>query len=228
VNRFRPHLDLLEKEQRALLPKLSPLTSMGMILYRGTAIALRLGHRRSDDFDFFSSASLDKDAARNTCPAIANGETVQDEPDTLTILVSGVKVSLFGGLEFGRVGEPEVMPDPSIPVASALDLMATKLKVLMQRVSAKDYRDIAALISAGTDLASGLGAARQMYGPAFQPIEAMRALTWFQGGDLESLSPTEKRTLTRAVEPIQDIPVIDLASRSLSPGGEDQAGTPSP
>jgi len=177
VNRFRPHLDLLEKEQRALLPKLSPLTSMGMILYRGTAIALRLGHRRSDDFDFFSSASLDKDAARNTCPAIANGETVQDEPDTLTILVSGVKVSLFGGLEFGRVGEPEVMPDPSIPVASALDLMATKLKVLMQRVSAKDYRDIAALISAGTDLASGLGAARQMYGPAFQPIEAMRALT---------------------------------------------------
>ena len=47
---------------------------------------------------------------------------------------------------FGRVGTPEVTVDSTLQVASLDDLMATKLKVILQRAEAKDYRDLAAMI----------------------------------------------------------------------------------
>lgn len=37
-------------------------------------------------------------------------------------------------------------------VASAEDLLATKLKVIMQRIETKDYQDVAALIKTGNSL----------------------------------------------------------------------------
>lgn len=51
---LQSHLEILPKEQRALWKELKPLQGMGFVLYGGTAIALRLGHRVSIDFDFFS------------------------------------------------------------------------------------------------------------------------------------------------------------------------------
>jgi hypothetical protein len=54
--------------------------------------------------------------------------------------------------------------------------MATKLKVLLQRVEAKDYQDIAALIKAGVSLERGLAAARELYGHRFQPSESLKTL----------------------------------------------------
>lgn len=50
---------------------------------------------------------------------------------------------------FGRVGEPDLTEDSILQVASLDDLMATKVKVVLQRAEAKDYRDIAAMVTAG-------------------------------------------------------------------------------
>ena len=52
---FEPRLDILPAAQRKLWPELKPVQQQGFVLYGGTAIALRLGHRQSVDFDFFSS-----------------------------------------------------------------------------------------------------------------------------------------------------------------------------
>jgi hypothetical protein len=41
-----------------MLRLLGPARSLGFVLYGGAAIALRLGHRQSVDFDFFSSRPL--------------------------------------------------------------------------------------------------------------------------------------------------------------------------
>lgn len=64
----------------------------------------------------------------------------------------------------GRVGEPELTDDGVLLVASLDDRMATKLKVILQRMEARDYRDIAAMLNAGVSLAKGPAAARAMYG----------------------------------------------------------------
>ena len=75
-----------------------------------------------------------------------------------------VRLSFFGSITFGRVGEPEWTDDGIVQVASLEDLLATKVKVLLQRVEAKDYLDVAALLGNGVLLARGLGAARAIFG----------------------------------------------------------------
>ena len=54
------HLDVLPPEQRAFWEQHLGTIPPGWVLYRGTAIALHLGHRQSHDFDFFSSDDLDR------------------------------------------------------------------------------------------------------------------------------------------------------------------------
>ena len=56
---LKPRLDILPPAQQSLWPHLSDLPDH-FVLYGGTAIALRLGHRESVDFDFFSDVPLDE------------------------------------------------------------------------------------------------------------------------------------------------------------------------
>lgn len=176
---FTPRLDVLPQAQRALWTALGDLPD-SLVLYGGTALALRLGHRSSVDFDFFSSDSLDVDALFEL-PCFADAEVLQREPDTLTVSTepSGhsrpVRVSLFGGIDTGRVGEPQRTDDGVVLVASLLDLLGTKLKVLLQRVAARDYLDLAAILRSGVPLEDGLGAAVALYGNHFPPMEAVKA-----------------------------------------------------
>lgn len=50
---FDPRLDILPAAQHRLWPELAK-TPDHFTLYGGTAVALRLAHRQSADFDFFS------------------------------------------------------------------------------------------------------------------------------------------------------------------------------
>jgi hypothetical protein len=218
---FTPRLDILPVAQRALWPQLHDLPSLGFVLYGGTAVALRIGHRRSIDFDFFTNRPLSVDAIRRALPALDGGTTIQQTPDTLTVLVgdadSPVKVSFFGGIGHGRVGTPATTDDGVLAVAALDDLMVTKVKVILQRIEAKDYRDIAAMLGAGVSLGRGLAGARLLYGNAFPPAESLKAMTYFKGGDLDTLTDEEKRALIEAATAVREFPSVKLASPMLSP-----------
>lgn len=220
---FQAHLDILPEVQRRLWPELRPTLQLGFVLYGGTAIALRLGHRSSVDFDFFTDQPLDRIAIHTAFPFLDRSQVLQDQPDTLTVVVSGgdshdhpIKVSFFGTIGFGRVGEPEWTHDHVLQAASPDDLMATKLKVLLQRVEAKDYQDVAALIKAGVSLERWLAAARTMYGYNFQPNESLKALVYFQGGDLDSLPRPEREALIKAVKAVRKLPTVKIVAHRLS------------
>jgi Nucleotidyl transferase AbiEii toxin, Type IV TA system len=219
----RPRMDVLPEVQRQLWPALRPAEDLGFVLYGGTAIALQLGHRTSVDFDFFTERPLDVAAIRSDFPFMARGRVLQEQPDTFSVQVPAesipdevVNVSFFGSIGIGRVGVPHLTDDGVLSIASLDDLMATKVKVILQRVEAKDYQDIAAMIGAGVSLAKGLASARQMYGPAFQPSESLKAMVYFEGGDLHTLSKEVKDTLIYATRAVHDLPDIEIASRSLS------------
>jgi len=229
---FRPRLDILPPEQRALWPALAPTVELGFALYGGTAIALRLGHRPSVDFDFFTDAPLDRDAIRAALPFVTRSRVLQDEPGAWTMLApttggerSGVKLSFFGGRDFGRVGAPERTDDGVILAASLADLLATKLKVMLQRAEAKDYRDVAAILKTGASLPHGLAAARTLFGDAFQPSESLRALVFFRDGDLQFLSDGDKATLVDAAKVVRELPEVSVLSRRLgAESAPDRAG----
>lgn len=219
---FIPRLEVLPLAQQKLWPLLEPAAELGFVLYGGTAIALRLGHRTSIDFDFFSSRPLDPRALAAALPFTVAAKTLQATPDTLTFLASvpgtepdEVKVSFFAMPGFGRIGKPERTADGVLLVASSEDLLATKLKTILQRAEAKDYRDIAALLRAGGDLATGLGAARTLFGPNFQPGEALKALVYFVDGDLPMLDAQDQTLLARASSQIGDLPHPLIASPML-------------
>jgi hypothetical protein len=215
------HESTLPAAQRQLWTTLGTTRQLGFVLYGGTAIALRFGHRESVDFDFFSERALDKQAVRRGSPLLENARVLQDEPQTLTLAAAvpgadaPVKVSFFGGITFGRVGEPEVAENGML-IASPVDLLATQLKVMLERVEAKDYRDVATLVSSGVELSRGLAAAALLFKPAFQPSESLKALVYFRGGDLDTLSSAERRVLTEAAAAVRDLPVIARLGSGLA------------
>lgn len=195
-----PRLSVLPRAQRALWPSLAQLEDT-FVLYGGTALALRLGHRTSVDFDFFSAGPLDTDHLFEL-PLLHRAETLQAATDTLTVSVTPggtgpVKLSFFGGIDTGRIGIPDRTDDDVVWIASMLDLLATKLKVLLQRVSARDYLDIAAILESGFCLADGLGAAVALYGRQFPPMDAVKALGYFSEGDAVNVEPSVRDLLIR-------------------------------
>jgi hypothetical protein len=224
MSRFQPtHMEILPPAQRLVWPDLADAHRLGFVLYGGTAIALRLGHRSSVDFDFFGADPLHKNLLQEAFPFLSTATAIQDEPNTYTVLVScdlpdprHVKVSFFGGIRFGRVGEPSWTEDGVLQVASLEDLMATKLKVLLQRIEAKDYLDIAAMLNAGTSLGKGLASAKRLYGNTFQPSESLKALVYFEGGDLESLDWETRKRLIEAARKVRRLPPVDLLSARIT------------
>ena len=217
-----PRFEILPPAQRRLWPELRPALNLGFVLYGGTALALRLGHRPSIDFDFFTEKSLDRNILSQAFSFFSQSLVLQDERNTLTLLVpyidtdrAGVKVSFFGEIGFGRIATPDLTVDGIMQVASADDLMATKLKVILQRAEAKDYKDIAAMIQDGVSLAKGLSSARAVFGLAFQPSESLKALTYFGDGDLATLAIAEKNILLTAVKAVGELPSVSILSKVL-------------
>lgn len=177
---------------------------------------MQLGYRQSVDFDFFSDRSLDEAALGEVVPLLREARTVEQGPRTWTVMVrpddkvDGVKLSFFGGLRFGRVGEPVPADGGELTLASLDHLMGHKLKVLLQCVEAKDYLDLAAMLDAGLSLERGLGAAQALV-ENFSATEALRAVAYFEGGDLERVSQAQRQTLTSAIGRVTtaaELPVI--------------------
>lgn len=223
MNIFDIHWEILPPSQKFVWPQLEPVRRIGFVLYGGTAVALRLGHRHSVDFDFFSDRSLDKSVLYKILHMLATATVIQDAPDSLSVLVpvtiSGtseyVKLSFFGNIDNGRVGDPDISPDGVMVVASLEDMMAHKLKVILQRIEAKDYRDIAAMLKYGLMLEKGLAGSRALFGKVFQPSESLKALVYFEGGDLDGLSADERVAIVMAVKKVRSIPSCTIRSPQL-------------
>jgi hypothetical protein len=137
--RLEPKLSILPAAQREIWPHLAPARQLNFVLYGGTAIALHLGHRESLDFDFFRSDPLEKDQLRAAFAFVHGAAILQDTHDTLVVVAEmpsgAVKVSFFGGIGFGRVNDPLQTSDDTLLVASLDDLMATKLKATLPRIT---------------------------------------------------------------------------------------------
>ena len=117
---------------------------------------------------------------------------------------------------------PTLTEDRVVLVASELDLLGTELKVIMQRAESKDYLDIAELLRGGASLIQGLGAARSLYGSAFAPAECLRALTFFDDGDLAKVKAATRavlRTEAAKASRVFPIPSIEKISNQLSDQG---------
>jgi hypothetical protein len=216
---LRATLISLPPPQRRLWEELGALPR-GFVLYGGTALAVRYGHRRSEDFDFFSNEDFVPADLEAATPFLRGAIRLQSSPNTLVCRVERegpVKISFFGGLALRRVRDPEPVDGlTGLRVAAPLDLAATKAKVVQDRAESKDYLDLDRLMEAGVGLPDALGAARAVYGANFNPLLTLKALCYFGDGDLESLAPEIRARLRDAVARVD---VLRLPAIAALPGG---------
>ena len=98
-----------------------------------------------------------------------------------------------------RLQPPLVAPDNGLQIASLLDLAGTKASVVQMRAEAKDYIDIDAMLTDGRiDLPAALASARAIYGAQFNPQITLKALSYFEDGNVKTLPDAMKRRLARA------------------------------
>ncbi len=190
-------------------------------LYGGTAIALRYGHRQSEDFDFFTHSDFDPIKLSEQIPFLAGASVLHSEANTLTCRVvrnGPVLVSFFGVPRLGLLREPDAVEHSAIRIASSIDLAGTKVSTVQRRPEAKDYVDIDTLLMNGVDLPTALAAGVALYGAAFNPQITLKALSFFEDGNLATLPSEVRRRLVTAVDAV-DLDRLPSLTPIRPPGG---------
>jgi len=212
------NLSVLPAEQQEIWRAFTDADLSDFMLYGGTALALQYGHRLSLDFDFFGSAQVTPALMQKRIPWLADNTVavLQNSPNTYTVqahsptspLGKPVKLSFFGGLDFPTMGEP-IQADNSLEIASVRDLLATKLKAVYGRIEAKDYIDIAEILKRSDTpsklLEKGLSD-YQVLVNAPDAASPLRALCWFENGDLSSVNRSTRDLLESTAAQVGDIP----------------------
>ncbi len=218
---FAPKLSALPAALRQLWPELKQIPRQ-FVLYGGTALALRFGHRQSVDFDFFAKAPLDPDELLRSLPLLRGATLRQSSANTLTVEVAAdqpVKLSFFG-VDLRRVRDPEPTEDGVLLVATKLDVAGCKMAAIQTRAESKDYLDIHALLEHGVKIADALGAAQAIYGEQFNPMVSLKALASFVDGDLRTLPPDLQREVREAAFAVREITEFEPRPGGVAPGGE--------
>ena len=195
-------LDALPEAQRRLWDELSG-TPDTFVLYGGTAIALRLGHRQSVDFDFFAFQDIHPDQLMQTVPYLASARSARTQPNTLNAIVDragDVHISFFGLASLKQVRPPIELDSPKLKIADMLDLSGTKMAVIQHRAQAKDYLDAHAIFTqTAITPEQACAAAAVIYGEQYNPLDTLKALAYFGEPELQALPDELKSTLTKMV-----------------------------
>ena len=139
------HFETLPTGTLGLLKDLSALPALQQFsLVGGTALALRFGHRRSIDFDFFTPEPFDVESLADTLSREVDGfEATGMNKIGLNAQVAGLKVD-FVTYRYPLLAPPETQD--GIRMFSLEDIVGMKLSAITNRGARKDFYDLHALI----------------------------------------------------------------------------------
>lgn len=182
------HPEILTAAQVAVLDSLTAVPAVGeFYLAGGTALALRHGHRRSVDFDFFRHTTFDVQALALALEgACGNLERLPAGGDFLYVRLFGVTTSFF---RYPYRQLEEIEPTPwGFGLASDLDIAAMKIEAVAGRGSRKDFIDLRVLCGAGISLDLAFDAFERKYGTRrTDRYHRLRALAYFDDAEREPL-----------------------------------------
>jgi hypothetical protein len=177
---------VLPRGSRSLLAEVerrTPAALRGWTLAGGTGLALQLGHRLSDDFDFFKSSRFQRQALQAALRRLGKNEVLQEEAGTLTVLLRGIKLSFF------RAQEPflfEAEPFSFFRLSDLRDIALMKMIAVMNRGSRKDFVDLYCLLRRGGSLADYIDLLPKKYGAGrVNPYQLLQSLIWFEEAEKE-------------------------------------------
>jgi len=162
-----------------------PESLRGWTLAGGTGLALHLGHRRSEDFDFFRTEGMETRSLYQALAATTACETLQSGERTLTVLAGSVKMSFF------QIKDPflfDTAPYAFFRVADPRDIALMKLLAVTNRGSRKDFIDLYTILRDGPVLKDYLEWLPRRYGEGrLSDYQVLLSLTYFDDAEAEPM-----------------------------------------
>jgi len=174
-------LALFQKDKSSFLPD--------FYLTGGTALSLLLGHRESEDLDWFSPKNFDPVKLQSQLLKLGNLSRVELEENTLNAYLDGVKVQFLG--------YPYQLLEPvtiwqKIKISSLTDIACTKLQTIGMRGSKKDFIDLYFLLKQ-FKLEELFGKLKQKYsGADYSQPHILKSLVYFANADDQPLPRMHK------------------------------------
>ncbi len=179
-----PHWDVVTpKMQRLLIYIGEQPFSHRFYLAGGTALSLQIGHRRSVDFDFFSTTDeVDEKSRDEIITGISSfpTEIIESVGGNLLMVVDGVRIGFFG---YGYPLVDEPIRCENVHLASIIDIGLMKCDALISRGSRKDFYDLF-FISSSIELVDLLQLGEKKY-PLFRdfPLMVLESMTLFDNAN---------------------------------------------
>lgn len=134
------HTETLPKATARLVDNLHNVSEIAhFYLSGGTALSLQLGHRESEDLDFFSKNTFDPQKLQQSLLSIGKLDDVQIESGTLNAYLEGVKLQF---LHYPYDLLEETVGWNGLQLSSVSDIACTKLITISARGSKKDFIDL--------------------------------------------------------------------------------------
>ena len=139
------HDEALSQSTRELLTVFTKHRKLleGFYLTGGTALTLHLGHRESDDLDFFSQRPFNSQRLLQHLEPMGRSDNVELDKGTLNAYINKVKVQ-FLHYPYKLLEKPRDWK--GITISSLIDIACTKCVTISTRGSKKDFIDMYALL----------------------------------------------------------------------------------
>lgn len=180
-NTLKIHLELLDKERQAVLQKLSVFTR-DFVLGGGTALALQLNHRKSFDFDFFSSVEIPRKLLEKLSQDLTPENIAVDTADELTFFTNGMIKVTFLYYPFKPIFD-QIEVEDGLRLFPVKEIALQKAYTIGRRGEYRDYFDLYIILkNQYISLQEIIHGAKQVFGGAFDEKIFLEQLAYF--GDI--------------------------------------------
>lgn len=205
------HKEILKKRQNNLLSKFSNSTFWGnFFLASGTGLALRIGHRYSDDFDFFSLTDIDLMQLKLSLSEFGNFTSHLEKKNTLYGTIDEIRVS-FIKYDYKLLKKPETLN--GVNLCSLIDNSLMKIEAIIERGFKKDFVDIFFILKLFS-LEYLIKMHSRKYGKNFQnKIQIFKSLIYFDDAEKEPMPKMKQKTEWELIKKSITSEVINLSKK---------------
>ena len=151
----------------------------------GTALALQLGHRYSEDLDFSRTGSIDVDDLLARLARVSDAHVLSRSGETLHVLLAGLRIS-FLKTEVAMLFPPSGYR--GLMVADPRDIAVMKVIAIGGRGSRKDFIDLYCLLKGGLNLPEILSLIDRRFDHIdYNAYHLQKSLVWFEDAEAEPM-----------------------------------------
>lgn len=180
------HLETLPKETEGTYNLVKNISGIGQFyLAGGTALSLQIGHRISQDLDFFSAQEFDESMFTQELSVIGRFQMEKNARQTIIGILNDTKISFLG------YNYPLIAPlknDSNINIADIIDIACMKIDAISNRGAKRDFIDVYFIIQEFFPLKNILEYFNKKYASLnYNVMHVKKSLVYFEDADNEPM-----------------------------------------